>query len=420
MRSALVLAVAAGAVCTGLTLAAPAYAVDNRCLEVDASTPRGDTGRASAPFELLGIAAAQDQVARFVPADQKPVRVAVVSSGVHPAAAEGAIPVKGGVDASGVGGEVTDPQGTEIAGLVAGAAREDKQPVGIATRAEVVDVRVFVDRDSNESREQPATPTLANGLTWIAGQAKAQNIRVAVVPFVVQQSAGLRAAVEAVQRAGVVVVAASGDRPAAGTAFSSEFEEPPAKDEDAGPIFFPAGYPGVVAVNATGAGDPTELLATVVKNSRTAVAAPAYDAVSYGLNGRTCLVEPTSTSAAAGEVAGVLALLWQRFPGEVADQIVARLVNTADGTTDNPTPLTGAGVVQPYEALTRPLAPSTTGEVERTVVQSEDDARVAAPEPPTDLLATTRDNAVWWGLIGGGLIVVVLMLRPVLARRRRT
>ena len=221
------------------------------------------------------------------------------------------------------------------------------------------------------------------------------------------------------QRAGVVVVAASGDRPAAGAAFSSDFDDPPATDEDAATLFFPAGYPGVVAVNATGAGDPSGALASVVKNSRTTVAAPAYDAVSYGLNGHTCVVQPTSTGAAAGVVAGVLALVWQRFPKDVAAQVVSRLVNTADGTTDDPTPLTGAGVVQPYEALTRPLAPSTSGQVERTVVQADSDTRATAPEPAADLLASTRENAVWWGLIGGGLLVVALMLRPVLARRRR-
>ena len=159
----------------------------------------------------------------------------------------------------------------------------------------------------------------------------------------------------------------------------------------------------------------------VVKNSRTAVAAPTYDAVSYGLNGHTCLVQPTSTGAAAGVVAGVLALLWQRFPKEQPAQIVARLVNTADGTTDDPTPLTGAGVVQPYEALTRPLAPVDDG-------RGRADRRADRRRRPghrararrTDLLASTRENAVWWGLIGGGVLVVALMLRPVLARRRRT
>ena len=76
----------------------------------------------------------------------------------------------GSIDASGVGGEVADPQGTEIAGLVAGAARADGQPVGVAPDAQVVDVRVYVDRDSNEAREQPSTPTLASGLSWVAGR----------------------------------------------------------------------------------------------------------------------------------------------------------------------------------------------------------------------------------------------------------
>jgi len=140
--------------------------------------------------------------------------------------------------------------------------------------------------------------------------------------------------------------------------------------------------------------------------------------VSYGLNGDTCLVEPTSTAAAAGEVAGVLALLFQRYPFELPAQIVSRLVNTADGTTDDRTPLTGAGVVQPYEALTRPLLPAGDGTVERTVVRTGTAKRAAVPEPDPDLLASTRENAVWWGLIGGGLLVVALLLRPVLARRR--
>ncbi|WP_028642858.1 S8 family serine peptidase [Nocardioides sp. URHA0020] len=417
LTSALVAAVALGGVGTSLIVTAPAYAVDNPCLAVEATTPAGDTGRASAPYELLGMAAAQDQVERFAPPRATAVRVAVLSSGVHDT--DGAIRVAGTADESGVGGEVTDPQGTEVAGLVAGAERDDEQPVGIAPDAQVVDVRVYVNRSSNEPREQPSTPNLARGLSWVASHARQKHIKVAVVPFVVRSSSTLRAAVKAVQAKGVVVVAASGDRPAAGAAFSSEFEDPPAKDEDAAELYFPAGYDGVVAANATGTGDPAGALASVVKNSRTTVATPTYDAVSYGLNGHTCLVQPTSTAAAAGVVAGVVALLWQRFPDDAAAQVVSRLVNTADGTTDDPTPLTGAGIVQPYEALTRPLAPERSGEVERTVVQTDDDSRVTAPEPATDLLASTRHNAVWWGLIGGGLLVVALMLRPVLARRRR-
>jgi membrane-anchored mycosin MYCP len=416
VRRALVAATTLGCAASGLVMvAAPAYAVDRACESVDATTPAGDTGREGAPYTFLGMASAQDQVSRFAPAADQPVRVAVVSSGVRPG--DAAIPVSGGVDLAG-GTDLTDAQGTEIAGLVAGAARADGQPVGVAPAAEVVDVRVYTDQDSNDPGERPSTPALASGLSWVADHAKELGVEVAVVPFGVRKSAGLRAAVKAVQGAGVVLVAATGDRPEDGAEFSGDFEED-TTGEDAGPVIFPAGYPKVVAVNSTGTGDPAPVLESVLKNSRTTVAAPSYDAVSYGLNGHTCLVQPTSTSAAAGIVAGVLALLRQRFPEDSPAQTVARLVNTADGTTDDPTPLTGAGVVQPYEALTRPLAPDKSGGVERTVVHTDADTQATAPEPADDLLASTRENAVWWGLIGGGLLVVALMLRPVLARRRR-
>lgn len=391
-----------------LAVPAPAHAVDNDCAAVDATTPASDTRRPSAPYTLLGMDAAQ----RAAGTAADPVRVAVLSSGIA-----GDLPVQAAVDLSGAGGEVVDPQGTVVAGLVAGPRRSDGGEVGFAPDAELVDVRVFVDRTSDEAREQPSTPALVDGLEWVAQQAGRERIGVAVVPFVVAESPQLKAAVRAVRRAGVVLVAASGDRPAEGAPFASEFEDPPARDEDGGPLFFPAGYDGVVAVNATGTGDPAGALASVVPNSRTTVAAPTYDAVSYGLNGATCLVRPTSTAAAAAEVAGVVALLRQRYPDDTVAQVVTRLVDSADGTPDGPTPMTGAGVVQPAEALTRLLAPAPDGEVERTVAQADDGGPAAAPEEPVDLLAGARHDAVWWGLIGGGVLVLALLLRPVLARR---
>lgn len=418
VRSALAVTMALGCTVTGLvTIAAPAYAVDKVCETVDVTTPVGDTSRPSAPYALLGLPAAQDQVARFGPPLDHPVRVAVLSSGVQTGG--GVIPLHGGADTSFAGGPIADPQGTEVAGLIAGAARGKDLPVGIAPGSDIVNVRVYVDRASDNALEKPSSRPLAIGLSWLAGVAADLNVKVAVVPFAVAASTDLSKAVKAVQKAGVVVVAAGGDRPEEGSAFSGDFHDPPKPDEDAGPLFFPAGYPGVVAVNATGDGDPSSLPDLIVKNSRTKVAAPSYNAVSYGLNGHTCLVQPFSAAAASGVVAGVVALLWQRFPEDRAAQIVARLTNTADGTTDDPTPLTGYGVVQPYEALTRPLKPSKTGKVERTVVRTETDTQATAPEPADDLLASTKENAVWWGLIGGGLLVVALMLRPVLARRRR-
>ena len=157
----------------------------------------------------------------------------------------------------------------------------------------------------------------------------------------------------------------------------------------------------------------------VVRNSRTTVAVPTDDSVSYGLDGRPCVLEPLATSWAAAEVSGVLALLWQRHPDDTAAQVLARLVHTATGTADLPTPWTGAGVVQPLEALTRPLDPSRSGEVERTVATARGTAPATAPRSRDDPLTSSREDAVWWGLVGGGVLVVALLLRPVLARRHR-
>ncbi len=148
------------------------------------------------------------------------------------------------------------------------------------------------------------------------------------------------------------------------------------------------------------------------------MAVPTQGVVSYGLDGRPCVIPTAGTSWAAAEVSGVLALLWQRYPDDTDEQIVARLVNTATGTTDHRTPLTGAGVVQPVEALTRHLDPNRAGEVETTTVVQHDSPQAVAPEPEEDTLAETREDAVWWGLVGGGILVVALLLRPVLARRR--
>ncbi|MDF1605245.1 S8/S53 family peptidase [Nocardioides sp. YIM 152315] len=414
LRVAAALVAVAGA---SLTVAPPAYAVDNVCLGVDSSVAPGHTGRPSAPYRDLGIAAAQEVARATSPLSGTPVRVAVLGPGVL----GGAVPVHATEVRGGAAGEIEDPLGTEVAGLVAGADRPDGQPVGFAPDAEIVDVRVYRDGASDEDSARPSAPHLSDGLRWVADRADELDIKVAVVPFAVRKNGGLKHAVEIVQQAGVVLVAASGDRPEDGTELATDFAtdatDPSARTEDAGPVLFPAGYPGVVAVNSSG--DPEGAFANVLKNSRTVVAAPSYDAVSYGLNGGTCLVQPTSTAAAAGEVAGVLALLWRRHPDDGPRQVVARLVNTANGTTDDPTPLTGAGVVQPYEALTRPLAPAADGTVERTVVRDAPQARAPVPEPEPDVLADLRDDAVWWGLIGGGLLVIALLLRPVLARRRR-
>ena len=102
---------------------------------------------------------------------------------------------------------------------------------------------------------------------------------------------------------------------------------------------FPTGFgrPLVVSVNATADGLRRDRRhPDVLLNSATTVAAPTYGARTYGLDGRPCVLESVATSWAAAEVSGLLALLWQRYPDDTDEQIVARLVSTANGTPDGP------------------------------------------------------------------------------------
>ncbi|MBZ5739036.1 S8 family serine peptidase [Nocardioides mangrovi] len=412
--------VVAGAALAGLPVvlvAAPAQADQADCTAITQRTDSStDITGPSTPYDLLGMAAAADVADRYV--SQPPVRVAVLDTGVRVPGDGGIVVHQAERIAQGDDG-VVDGSGTEVAGLVAGAARAGGDPVGFAPHTEIVDVQVAAVRVGERDQVPPTPDSVAQGLDWVAQNAKPLNIKVATVAFDAGSGSGLEDAVAKAQAAGVVVVAATGDPVESTSTDTAEAGQPGPQVDAADDGKLPA-FAGVVAVNTTvggvaGADDATYVL----PNSDTTVAVPTADGVSYGLNGKTCRVAAPSTSAATGEVAGVVALLWQRFPEEQPAQIVARLVNTASGTTDDPTPLTGYGIVQPLDALTRPVDPAEDGTVQRSRPEAGPDGPVSPPSAPTDLLASTRDDAVWWALIGGGLVVVALLLRPVLARRRQ-
>ena len=153
----------------------------------------------------------------------------------------------------------------------------------------------------------------------------------------------------------------------------------------------------------------------VLPGSDTDLAAPTYGLLSVAVNGATCVVPEVATSWSAAEVSGVLALLRSRYPHDRPAQAVARLLDTANGTTAAPTRLTGVGVVQPLQALTRPLDPRPDGAVRSPRSSTTRCVRSPPSAPRTCLPTPARRGVV--GLIGGGL-VVALLLRPVLARRR--
>jgi len=402
---------------------AGAAAEQTDCSAYAPDDPPGSTDAESLPARLLG---AEEAHRVFASAGREPgagVRVAVLDSGVTTRA--GLVDVVEGPNFARKN-ELVFYHGSAVAGLIAGNARPGGKPVGVAPGAEVVDVRVYDQVAPTDTSEVGVTTgAVVDGLEWVAANANRLDIGVVNLSVNVEPSGALAAAIRRVESRDVVVVAASGNRPAddSDPLFSKYAEYRPG--EDAVKDVFPAGYlDQVVAVNATADGylvdgEPGEVRDWVLQSSATDVAAPTYRAVTLSANGSTCVLNQVATSWAAAEVSGVVALLRSWFPDENADQIVARLEATADGTVDGRTVLTGAGVVQPAEAMTRPLSPDRSGRIEQAAAEESRIPRATAPDPRTDPLALVRDRMVWWGLLGGAGLVLALLLRPVLARRRR-
>lgn len=322
-------------------------------------------------------------------------------------------------------------EGTAVAGLINGPAQDD-QVTGIAPGAEVIDIPVYdVPATSNEetSSDDAVELTTAN---VVAGLRTALALKADIVNVSVQveHSPKLLQAVRALTSKGRIVVAASGDVPLEGSPFEDEFGAG-RFGNDAAQEIFPAGYanfrgrrdPLVVAATST-VPDGEDPLSYVLPSTATVVAAPTANGRSFGVNGVRCELTNPSSITAAATVSGVLALLKSRFTEENGRQLVARLTATAAGPTGAdpmlPNRFLGAGVIQPLEALTRPVDPAEDGAVEELAQPTTPNEPASIDPPDPDLLASAREDAVWWALGAGGLIAVLLLLRPVIGRRRRS
>ncbi|MDQ4055277.1 MAG: S8/S53 family peptidase [Actinomycetota bacterium] len=409
---------------------APAYADGDSCDYTDPSTPVDQRPAASEPLADLQIDAVHDQLAQGGRAPGAGAVVALLDSGIS---TDIGVRLRGDLPPR----ELKDWRGTAMAGVIAGPDDEQRE-VGFAPAAELVDVPIYDTLQPNDDNELGLTPDgVATGLTYLADNHASLQTDIAVVPMSVSRSLAMDAAIERLDDLDVIVVAGSGDRPTQeGDPLYAEYggldedSDGPPSDEDAADDAWPAGYDnGNVVAVAAAAPDGTASDDVVLRNSEIDLAAPTSGLVGYGLNGTACVV-PGATAAsglplpgsgfAAAEVAGVLALMETAYDGETAEQLLARLYATATGSS-SVTPnnvLTGHGIIQPLEALTRPLKPSEDGELVTSEVRDRDNVPVAVPESEPDPLASTRDNAAWWGLLGGGALLVAMVLRPMLARRR--
>ena len=201
----------------------------------------------------------------------------------------------------------------------------------------------------------------------------------------------LRNAVRYALRHDVVVVAAAGnDLPHGGT----------------GP-FYPAAYPGVLAVGAAGPGGARAAFSD--RRTPVGVIAPGVNVTSAypGTFPDAYSPDQSGTSFAAAYVSGVVALVRAAHPRLNPAQVVARIEATARGAAG---PGTGHGMVDPFRAVTAVL-PAESPAAGSTAAGSAGAGRGSTGSGGT--------STVTAAVIAGSFGLVVVVVTVLLAARRR-
>jgi len=306
------------------------------------------------------------------------VTVAVVDTGVSADSGPLTGAVRDGVDVApgSNGGDADDDcigYGTFVAGLIAARPREGVGFAGVAPGATIVPIRV------SASAHTPGSGPLADGIRE-AVDAGADVI--AVPAGTGEDSEALRAAVEYAQAEDALIVAAAYER-------SGRFAPPR----------YPASYPGVIAVVGVAPdGSPAE---EPSPEAVVTLAAPGVDVISVAPHGNGHFTASGSWTA-VGFVAGAAALVRAYLPELSAEQVLQRLITTADRPGRSlPDPVLGYGVVDPYSAVSAVL-PQEAGLV-------QDRPAEVHPEVPQPELVDERPNMVVLAVIGGSVLLVVVV-----------
>lgn len=284
--------------------------------------------------------------------------------------------------------------GTAVASIIAATPVRGTGFRGVAPSARVLPVRI-TDRDLNDSGEPtPIDPNvIARGIRYATDQgAKVINLSLSGV----HDYPAVRAAVAYARSKDVLLVAAVGNRQTGGTTTVS----------------FPAAYDGVLGVGSI------DIAGLRSGNSQIG---PYVDLVAPG----EAVLAATrvaghdywqGTSFATPFVSGVAALVRSAWPKLTASQVAERLVATAAPAPGGATsPEYGAGILDPYRAVTEGLSDANPA------------ALPAVVTPPPDL--AQERNIAWWQdmsagakLVAGGVVLAIglaALLAVVLPRGRR-
>lgn len=252
------------------------------------------------------------------------VLVAVIDSGVdvnHPELAGSIAESFDALSAS----PAPHKHGTAIAGLIVAHGKL----MGSAPAAKILAVRAF---DPKDAGPEGTTFNILKGIDWAA----THGARIINMSFAGPPDLAIHRNLDAARKKGIVLVAAAGNAGA---------KSPP---------LYPAADPNVIAVSATDAND--NLFVQSSRGRHIALAAPGAQ-ILVAIPDNSYEVS-SGTSYSAAEVSGIVALMLQRKPGLMPDQVRNILRATAkDLGPKGPDDMFGAGLADAHRALTAEAAP---------------------------------------------------------------
>ncbi|MFG1820031.1 S8 family serine peptidase [Kribbella sp. NPDC049174] len=224
--------------------------------------------------------------------------------------------------------------GTFVSGIIAANTNNTEGIAGVAWSAKVMPVKVLDEFGTGTDED------IIEGLNW----AVSHGARVVNMSFGgTMESLVLRDAVANAVAKGVVVVAAAGNTG----------DDVPQ---------YPAAYPDVLSVGATN--DNAAITGFSSRGDWLDLAAPGYDIVSTvprDLDPEFPYGQASGTSFSAPIVAGVAALVRNKYPALTPAEVMARLETTArDAGPRGRDPYYGAGILDAYAALGGPWAADFT------------------------------------------------------------
>ncbi|SFR09012.1 membrane-anchored mycosin MYCP [Lentzea waywayandensis] len=376
-----------------------------------------------------------DQAHRF--AKGKGIKIAIIDTGVDPRNPRFGGRVQGGgeyVFGNANGTDDCDGHGTEVAG-VAAAAKTEGDFVGAAPEATILAIRQTSDRfefegDANNEKRASAgkVGTLAMAIVRAANQdAKVINISLTNCSSPKGFSADdqkLQAAIRyAVDVKDVVIVTAAGNLSDQGTGCAAQNNnlDPNTVNSVSSPAWFANDVLSVGSIARSG-----DVSSFSVWGPWVSIAAPGEEIISVdpkgtGLTNANVTAQGVQdikgTSFASPYVAGITALVRERFPNLKARQVMERLKATAlhpGGVTGKDNKV-GFGMINPVAALTAVLPAEAAGF--KTQQPRELNTSVTPPQGldwPPIIVALSGIGA------GGLLLALTLFVRNSLNRKRRS